>query len=300
MSRREERRKKRKRQRRSKSKRQEQEKKEKEKEKGKEKEREERERREEEGTKERREEREKRREKREERREKREKKEREREKDRRQRSPCVDSKRLRVYVQDVSVCTGTRPACSTHAGLLPVHTEASRTYTPRRFEPTHGAFSACQASPHTTHHTHAPPHHTHHHTTTHTTTQHHTTTHNPHNDTTPHVDHPRVQRRRRHCAATHSLSRGQHWLLVVIGYWLSLAIGCHWQLVVIGNWLSLSRSYWIGNGLVRAYSLRSIFFGSLSFYLFIFLVPFLVLELTDPYSVKLVTNDSCPEVFSPP
>ena len=25
---------------------------------------------------------------------------------------CVDSKRLRVYVQDVSVCTGKTPACS--------------------------------------------------------------------------------------------------------------------------------------------------------------------------------------------
>ena len=29
------------------------------------------------------------------------------------------------YVQDGSVCTGNRPACVEHAGLLPVHTEAS-------------------------------------------------------------------------------------------------------------------------------------------------------------------------------
>ena len=38
---------------------------------------------------------------------------------------CVRSKRLRVYGQDVSVCTGNKPACVRHAGLLPVHTETS-------------------------------------------------------------------------------------------------------------------------------------------------------------------------------
>ena len=43
----------------------------------------------------------------------------------REKAPCVDSKRLRVYVQDVSVCTSKRPACVEHAGLLPVHTETS-------------------------------------------------------------------------------------------------------------------------------------------------------------------------------
>ena len=43
----------------------------------------------------------------------------------REKAPCVDSKRLRVYVQDASVCTGNRPACVEHAGLLPVHTETS-------------------------------------------------------------------------------------------------------------------------------------------------------------------------------
>ena len=39
--------------------------------------------------------------------------------------PCVRSKRLRVYGQDVSVCTSNRPARRRHAGLLPVHTETS-------------------------------------------------------------------------------------------------------------------------------------------------------------------------------
>ena len=38
---------------------------------------------------------------------------------------CVRSKRLRVYGQDVSVCTGNKPACVRHAGLLLVHTETS-------------------------------------------------------------------------------------------------------------------------------------------------------------------------------
>ena len=38
---------------------------------------------------------------------------------------CVRSKRLRVYGQDVSVCTGNRPECLGHSGLLPVHTETS-------------------------------------------------------------------------------------------------------------------------------------------------------------------------------
>ena len=39
--------------------------------------------------------------------------------------PCVHSKRLRVYVQDVSVCYGNTPACVQYAGRLPVHTETS-------------------------------------------------------------------------------------------------------------------------------------------------------------------------------
>ena len=40
-------------------------------------------------------------------------------------SLCVDPKRLRVYVQDVSVCTGTTPTCVQHACVLPVYTETS-------------------------------------------------------------------------------------------------------------------------------------------------------------------------------
>ena len=39
--------------------------------------------------------------------------------------PCVDSKRLRVCVQDASVCTGKTPACVEHVGVFRVHTEAS-------------------------------------------------------------------------------------------------------------------------------------------------------------------------------
>ena len=50
---------------------------------------------------------------------------------------CVRSKRLRVYGEDVSVCTGNRPECLGHSGLLPVHTETSSPYTRRRFERTH-------------------------------------------------------------------------------------------------------------------------------------------------------------------
>ena len=30
--------------------------------------------------------------------------------------------RLRVYVQNVSVCTGSKPTCFIHVGLVPVHT----------------------------------------------------------------------------------------------------------------------------------------------------------------------------------
>ena len=43
----------------------------------------------------------------------------------REKAPCVDSKRLGVYVQDASVRSGNRPACVEHAGLLLVHTETS-------------------------------------------------------------------------------------------------------------------------------------------------------------------------------
>ena len=60
---------------------------------------------------------------------KREKGERERERERmeererRERGPpCVRSKRLRVYVQYVPVCTGSMPTCIKHVGMLLVHT----------------------------------------------------------------------------------------------------------------------------------------------------------------------------------
>ena len=38
--------------------------------------------------------------------------------------PCVGSKRLRVYVQNASVCTGKTRASVQHVCVLPVHTEA--------------------------------------------------------------------------------------------------------------------------------------------------------------------------------
>ena len=50
----------------------------------------------------------------------------EHERQRRRKTPaCVRSKRLRVCGQDVSVCIRKTPACSTHAGAFPEHTEAS-------------------------------------------------------------------------------------------------------------------------------------------------------------------------------
>ena len=90
--------------------------------------------------------------------------------------PCVDSKRLRVYIQN-------------DVGVVPEHTRTFRMYTRRRFESTHGGCSACHTTPHhTTHqHTHTTPHHTTHHTPHHHTT-HHTHTNTPHHTphTTPH------------------------------------------------------------------------------------------------------------------
>ena len=51
--------------------------------------------------------------------------------------PCVGSKRLRVLVQNTSVCTGETPRMSNACARFPVHMEAFRTYTRGRFEPTH-------------------------------------------------------------------------------------------------------------------------------------------------------------------
>ena len=89
-----------------------------------------------------------------------EEKRREQEKQRRRKTPpCVDSKRLRVCVQDASVCTGKTPACVGHAGV----------FTRRRLERTHGGvlIYTRRSFPH------AKPHHT----SQNNTTPHHTTTH---------------------------------------------------------------------------------------------------------------------------
>ena len=94
--------------------------------------------------------------------------------------PCVRLKNLRVWSQNVPVCTGTTPACGntcargagTHGDVLNLHTEV---------------FSACQAAPHTTPHTQHT--HTTQHTTQHNTTHTHTHTHHTTpQHTTPHGD----------------------------------------------------------------------------------------------------------------
>ena len=54
---------------------------------------------------------------------------------------CMHRTRLRVYVQNVSVCTGSMPTCFIHVGLVPVHTRTFWMYTRRRFERAHGFFS---------------------------------------------------------------------------------------------------------------------------------------------------------------
>ena len=49
----------------------------------------------------------------------------------RAKNPCAGSKRLRVWVQNASVCTGKATACVTTCGRF-------CRYTRKRFEPTHG------------------------------------------------------------------------------------------------------------------------------------------------------------------
>ena len=98
--------------------------------------------------------------------------------------PCVHSTRLRVYIQNVLVCTGNRPACVStcargagiHGDVLNVHTGACWIYT-RCFQ---------RATPHGTHHD-TPRHTTPNHTPPHTTTHHHTPPHTPHKHTQPHI-----------------------------------------------------------------------------------------------------------------
>ena len=81
----------------------------------------------------------------------------------------TDEKRLRVYVPNVPVCTGTtRTHVSTCVRVVPVHTGT--------FERAHGDVLSGHTAPHTT------PHHAH--------TPHHTTRHN-----TPHGDRDRDRQR---------------------------------------------------------------------------------------------------------
>ena len=81
-----------------------------------------------------------------------------------EKKPCTRSKRLRVYIRNVRVCTGTKPTCMKHVGLVPVHTRTFRMYTRRRFERVHGFFSRFFPVPQHTQQTHT------------TTTQHNTET----------------------------------------------------------------------------------------------------------------------------
>ena len=52
--------------------------------------------------------------------------------------PCVDSKRLRVYCQDVSVCTVRTSPCVQATGPHVQHMRARCRYTRRRPDRTHG------------------------------------------------------------------------------------------------------------------------------------------------------------------
>ena len=63
----------------------------------------------------------------------------------REKKPCTRSKRLRVYIRNVRVCTGTNPTCFMHVGLVPVHTGVLNAHTgvfqrpqpPTQIQPTH-------------------------------------------------------------------------------------------------------------------------------------------------------------------
>ena len=94
-----------------------------------------------------------------------------------QNPPCVDSKRPRVYRHHAQhMCAWCR-------------------YTRRRFEPTHGGFSACQAAPHHTHNT------------TQHTTQH--THHSTPQHRTPHGDRDRERQRQRQTETERDRERRQ-------------------------------------------------------------------------------------------
>ena len=82
-----------------------------------------------------------------------------------QKPPCVDSKRPRVYRHPrPHVANTCARGAGTHGDVLNLHTEV---------------FSACQAAPHSTPHTHTT-HNTAHNTHTHHTHHTHHTTHNTH------------------------------------------------------------------------------------------------------------------------
>ena len=115
--------------------------------------------------------------------ERRKRREEKREKRRRKTPPCIDSKRLRVCVQDASVCTRKTPAYSTHAafssctrcrlerthgGVLNLHTE--RVFSmPSRTTPHHQQNTQNQNTKRTSHTNSQQIHHrTHQHTHTHT------------------------------------------------------------------------------------------------------------------------------------
>ena len=98
---------------------------------------------------------------------------------------CMHRTRLRVYVQNVSVCTRTTPTCFIHVGLVRVHTGT--------FLNVHTWVFQCVTRHHTTPH-HTTPHrtaphrtapHTHHTTTTHMHDHNHTHSHTRHTTTQP-------------------------------------------------------------------------------------------------------------------
>ena len=108
--------------------------------------------------------------------------------------PCVDLTRHHVYVQNVTVCTGTTRGgrgrwgdVETHVRVVPAYTETFWMYTRRRFwihTLAFHAFSACrnthtQPRRHTpnTHHDHHQQHHDHNDTQQHNTKQHNTQHH---------------------------------------------------------------------------------------------------------------------------
>ena len=117
-------------------------------------------------------------------------------------SPCVGSKRFRVYRQNACMCSTCARFAGTHGSVLNLHTETFRTYTRE--------FSACQAAPHTPQ-TQPNTHHTHQHTPTHTQRTHHihqhTHQHTPKHKT--HIPHTLITHAQsfQHTRTTHDTTR---------------------------------------------------------------------------------------------